>query len=167
MLDFRHHVPTLSRDPSVPREQQSLFSRLTSHIPPGQFSRYTLVGIWNTIFGYGTYAGLTALFTPRVPHGYILAAVFSSLIGISVAFLGYKWFVFKTKGNYLREWLRCHVVYGTAAVIGILVLPLFVYGFRRFVGLDASAPYVAGATVTGLNVIVSFLGHRHFSFRAH
>jgi len=167
MLDCRHDVPTLSREPTVPTEQKSLFARLTSHVPPGQFSRYTLVGIWNTIFGYGSYAALTALFTPHVPHGYILAAVVSSLISISVAFLGYKWFVFKTKGNYLREWLRCHLVYGTTAVIGIAVLPVFVYAFRRLVGLEASAPYVAGATVTGLNVFVSFLGHRHFSFRRH
>ena len=165
MLDCRHDVPTLSREPTVPTEPKSLFARLTSHIPPAQFSRYTLVGIWNTIFGYGSYAALTALLMPRMAHGYLLAALISGLVSISVAFLGYKWFVFRTEGNYLREWLRCHVVYGTAAVIGIVVLPVFVYGFKRFVGLEASAPYVAGATVTGLNVIVSFLGHRNFSFR--
>jgi len=165
VLDCRDDVPTLSREPTVPTERPNLFARLTSHIPAAQFSRYTLVGIWNTIFGYGSYAALTAFFTPRVPHGYILAAVVSGLASISVAFLGYKWFVFKTKGNYLREWLRCHVVYGTATLIGVLVLPAFVYGYRSFVGLGASAPYVAGATVTGLNVIVSFLGHRNFSFR--
>ena len=165
VLNCRHNVPNLWREPTVPTEQQTLFARLTSHIPPAQFSRYTLVGIWNTIFGYGSYAALTALLMPRMTHGYLVAAVLSSLVSISVAFLGYKWLVFKTRGNYLREWLRCHVVYGTAALIGIIVLPAFVYGYHRLVGLEASAPYVAGATVTGLNVIVSFLGHRHFSFR--
>lgn len=164
MLDFRQDVPIPSREPKVPAEAESVFARLTSHIPSAQFSRYTLVGIWNTLFGYGSYAGFTALFTPRVPHGYILAAITGSLLSITVAFFGYKWFVFKTKGNYLREWLRCHVVYGATAVIGIAVLPAFVYGFQRFAGLGSSAPYVAGAAVTGLNVIVSFLGHRHFSF---
>ena len=163
MLDFRH-VPTPSREPTVPTEPRSPFARVTSHIPPAQFRRYTFVGIWNTIFGYGSYAALTALFMPRMAHGYLAAAGLSSFVSISVAFLGYKWFVFKTKGNYLREWLRCHVVYGATALIGIVVLPAFVYGFHRFVGLGASAPYVAGATVTGLNVIISFLGHRHFSF---
>lgn len=164
MVDFRH-VPTLSREPMVTEGKRSIFARLTSHVPGAQFSRYTLVGIWNTLFGYGSYAGLTALFTPRVPHGYILAAIIAGLVSISVAFLGYKWFVFKTKGNYLREWLRCHVVYGTTTLIGIAVLPAFVYGYHRFAGLTTSAPYVAGASVTALNVIVSFLGHRNFSFR--
>lgn len=165
VVDFREDVPTSLREPTVPTEQRSLFARLTSHIPPAQFSRYTLVGIWNTIFGYGSYAALTALFMPRMAHGYLVAAVLSGLVSISVAFLGYKWFVFKTKGNYLREWLRCHVVYGMTTLIGILVLPVFVYGCHRFVGLSGSAPYVAGAMVTGLNVIISFFGHRNFSFR--
>ena len=164
MLDCPSEVPTLSQDPQMPTQQPSLFARLTSHVPPGQFSRYTLVGIWNTIFGYGSYAALTALFMRRMSHGHLVAAVVSGLVSISVAFLGYKWFVFKTKGNYLREWLRCHVVYGTTAIIGIAVLPVFVYTFRRVLGLEASAPYVAGATVTCLNVVISFLGHRHFSF---
>jgi len=140
-----------------------MFASLTCHFP--QFSRYTLVGIFNTIFGYGLYAGLTAFFTPRIAHGYLFAAIVSSLIGISVAFLGYKWFVFKTKGNYLREWVRCHLVYGTTTAISLVLLPPSVLLFRRLAGVGASAPYVAGAVVTGLNVIISFLGHKKFSFQ--
>lgn len=159
---LRQPVPTLSRRSVVPDESRNLLARLTSHVP--QFSRYTMVGIFNTIFGYGLYAGLTAFFTPRVAHGYLLAAIVSSLIGISVAFLGYKWFVFKTKGNYFREWVRCHLVYGTTTLISILLLPPCVLLFRRFAGLQASAPYVAGAVVTALNVAISFMGHKKFSF---
>ena len=34
-------------------------------------------------------------------------------LGITVAFLCYKHFVFRTKGNYLKEWLRCFAVYGS------------------------------------------------------
>ena len=30
--------------------------RLVDHIPPGQFGRYLLVGAWNTLFGYGSFA---------------------------------------------------------------------------------------------------------------
>jgi len=164
MLDFRSGARILSREPIVPTESRTLFAKLSSHVP--QFSRYTLVGIVNTVFGYGLYAALTGFFMPRVAHGYLVAAIVASPIAISVAFLGYKWFVFKTKGNYLREWMRCNVVYGTTTLIGIMLLPVFVFGFRKSLGLDAAAPYVAGATVTGLNVIISFLGHRNFSFRS-
>ena len=139
--------------------------RLTSHIPPGQFGRYILVGIWNTAFGYGTFAVLTALLAPMVPHSYILAAVISSLLNITVAFLGYKWFVFKTNGNYLREWARCVAVYSGAIIISTALLPIFVFLIRHVSRFYTAAPYLAGAFLTGCNVIYSFLGHRRFSFR--
>jgi putative flippase GtrA len=62
----------------------------------------------------------------HVAFGYLYAAVLSNFIAISVAFLGYKWFVFKTHGNYLHEWLRCFVVYGAAALPSLLLLPVAV-----------------------------------------
>lgn len=144
----------------------TLFQRLTSHIPPGQFGRYMLVGIWNTAFGYGSFAALTALLAPVVPHSYIFASALSSLLNITVAFLGYKWFVFKTKGNYLCEWARCVAVYSSAIVVLTALLPIVVFLIRRGTRFDAAAPYLAGAFLTGCSVLYSFFGHKKFSFRA-
>ncbi|MDA8382739.1 MAG: glycosyltransferase [Betaproteobacteria bacterium] len=151
----------LAKRGAVPR----LFARLTSHIPPGQFGRYLLVGLWNTLFGYSTFAALTALLDPYVRQSYILAAVLSSVLNISVAFLGYKWFVFKTKGNYLREWGRCVAVYGSSMVLGIGALPIVVWAIRLTTKFDRQAPYLAGALLMGFSVIYNFLGHKKFSFR--
>ena len=92
------------------------------HIPPGQFGRYLLVGAWNTLFGYGSFAFFTAILSPMIPHSYIVASVISSLLNISVSYLGYKFFVFKTKGNYLREWIRCVGVYSGGILVGVLAL---------------------------------------------
>lgn len=155
--------------------------------PSGQFLRYLLVGGWNTAFGYFLYASFTWILSRRVPHGYIYAAILSNVIAISVAFLGYKWFVFRTRGHYLREWLRCFAVYGTAALPGLLLLPavvnLLIYVFHvppgAMVGHPAhprftpdsfrttflTAPYIGGALLTAFTVVYSFFGHRHFSFR--
>src|SRR4029077_16008540 len=47
-----------------------VLAKITGHIPPGQFGRYLVVGVWNTAFGYSTYAAFTALLTPRIPHAY-------------------------------------------------------------------------------------------------
>ena len=141
------------------------FARLTSHIPPGQFGRYLLVGVWNTLFGYAIFAALTALLAPHVPQSYILAAVLSSVLNFTVAFLGYKWFVFRTKGNYLREWARCVAVYSSSMVIGIGALPIVVWAIRLTSRFDRQAPYLAGALVMGFGVIYNFLGHKGFSFR--
>jgi len=142
------------------------WASLTQHIPPGQFGRYVLVGIWNTLFGYGTFALFTAVLNPIVPHSYMWASVLSSLLNITVAYLGYKWFVFKTKGNYLREWARCVAVYSSGIIFGLIALPVLVFAIRhntRFVG---QAPYIAGAILTGVVVLYSFVGHKKFSFRA-
>jgi putative flippase GtrA len=124
-------------------------ARLAKQLPPGQFARYLMVGAWNTIFGYSTYALLTALLMPRMRFGYILASVFSSLLNITVAYFGYKFFIFKTQGNYLAEWFRCILVYGSALLPGLVLLPLLVEGLHYGFRLDRSAPYIAGALFSG------------------
>jgi putative flippase GtrA len=137
---------------------------IVDHFPPGQFGRYLAVGVANTAFGYGTYAGLTALFTPHIPFAYMLASVISGFINISFAFLNYKWFIFKTKGSYFREWSRCVVVYGSTMATGTVILPFTVFLVRHLTQADKSAPYIAGGLQISANVIAGFLGHKHFSF---
>ena len=140
-------------------------SRLTQHIPTGQFGRYLLVGAWNTLFGYGSFAFFTLLLNPVMAHGYVLALVISNLLSITVAYIGYKWFVFKTKGNYVREWIRCVAVYSGGIVFGVLALPVLVWVIRHNTGFFAEAPYIAGAFLTAFVAVYSFLGHKKFSFR--
>ena len=140
-------------------------SRFAKHMPPGQFARYLMVGVWNTVFGYSLYALFTAMLTPRLRFAYLYASVFSNLIAITVAYLGYKFFVFKTQGNYVVEWFRCILVYGSGILPGLVLLPLLVGGLHYGFHLDRSAPYIAGGLWTGLTVLYSFFGHKHFSFR--
>lgn len=143
------------------------WKKLTAHIPPGQFLRYLVVGGWNTVFGYAVFAGFTALLMPRFRWGYMIALAISFVINITVAYAGYKFFVFKTRGNYLREWLRFMAVYGTGSLPSLLFLPFIVQALHYGFGLGRSAPYIAGAIVTGFGVLYTFFGHKKFSFRAH
>ncbi len=147
-------------------QRRAWMVRLTRHIPPGQFGRYLLVGIGNTLFGYGTFALLTALLDRITPHGYVLASLLASVLSITVAYLNYKWLVFKTQGNYLREWARCVAVYSGGIIISAALLPLVVFVIRRGTGMQAAAPYLAGALLIGFNAVYSFLGHKKFSFRS-
>ena len=139
--------------------------RLLRGVPPGQLGRYLLVGIWNTMFGYGIFALLTALLDIYMPASYMVAALLSSVLCITVSFLGYKWFVFKTRGNYFKEWTRCLVVYSGSIVMGLVLLPPVVFLMSYLTGNPRSAPYLAGAVILSLQVIISFLGHRTFSFK--
>jgi putative flippase GtrA len=145
-------------------QKNPLLARLTSHIPPAQFGRFLVVGVWNTIFGYSSYAVLTAVLTPHIPHAYILAGMLSTLLSITMAFFNYKIFIFKTKGNYLREWARCLLVYSGGIVVGTVLLPVIVFLIRHLTHADKSAPYISGALLMGVNIIMSFVGHKKFSF---
>ena len=144
----------------------AILQRIFSHIPPGQFFRYLLVGVWNTAFGYGTFVLFNLWLSRPFPrYGYITAGILSSVLSISVAFFGYKWFIFKTKGNYLIEWLRCLAVYGSSIALGSVLLPGAVFAVRHLTTIDKNAPYVGAAILTFVNVFYNFLGNKKFSFK--
>jgi putative flippase GtrA len=86
------------------------------------------------------------------------------VFSITFAFLGYKWFVFKTRGNYLKEWIRCVGVYAGSMILSAAALPVVVGIIRRQTNHNRSAPYIAGALVLVFSVFFSFFGHRHISF---
>lgn len=151
--------------PSPPSENPvSLVSRLWARY--AQLVRYLVVGVFNTLFGYGCFAALNFVLTDKVPYAYMVANVGSNIIAITVAFLGYKWFVFRTKGNYLREYLRTYLVYGTSALLGLALLPILVALVGMYLENEKQVPYVAQAFVIPLVVLTSFIGHKKFSFRA-
>lgn len=154
----------MSDPQQLPKRNPRWIQWIVDHFPPGQFGRYLVVGIVNTAFGYAIYAWLTALLTPHIPLAYMAASAISGIVAITFSFLNYKWFIFKTRGNYLREWSRCIVVYGSTMAIGTLILPITVFIVRHVTGQETSAPYIAGAIGTGANVIAGFLGHKNFSF---
>ena len=120
-----------------------------------QSIRYIITGIWNTVFGILVYALLIKLLGE---NHYILLAVVSNIISITNAYICYKLFVFKTKGNILKEYLKCYVVYGLSMLLGLLLL----YVFVDIAGLN---PVIANIISVLLLTIVSFVGHRYYSFK--
>jgi len=124
----------------------------------GKQIRFLIVGGWNTVFGYGLFAGLYYAGS-RIGLHYMAAAVLSNLIAVGNAYLCYKWFVFKTQGNYLREFLRFNLAYAGLFAFNIATLPLLV-------GLARLRPLIAQAIVLAASVAISYLMHTHFSFGA-
>jgi putative flippase GtrA len=135
-------------------------------IPSAQFFRYILIGSWNTVFGYTCFFLVNRWLATVMPaYSYIAANLLANLIAITVAFLGYKWFVFRTKGNYLREWLRTLMVYSASVTFSTLALAPLVGLIRHATRYQTQAPYIAAAVVAIFTVLSSFFGHKHFSFR--
>jgi putative flippase GtrA len=131
-----------------------------------QVARYILVGAFNTGFGYSLFVALNYLFRRLGIYGSELASLLGNIIAITTAFLGYKWFVFRTHGNYLREWLRCISVYGTSMLFSLVMLPPLTLLLRRWFGPTQTASNIAAAILTIVTVAASYFGHKHFSFRS-
>jgi putative flippase GtrA len=147
-----------------------LFKRFAQHIPTGQLVRYLLVGAWNTLFGYACFFFFAHLFLHLFASMPSLAAsvasVVSMAINITVSFLGYKLAVFRTKGNFLREYARSFLVYIPSLILNaVAIAPLTALLERIQPSHAHQAPYIAGAILAFITVVVSFFGHKHISFR--
>ena len=130
-----------------------------------QLVRFVIVGGWNTVFGYGLFAAANYLLVDRLPHAYMLAIVIANIIAISVAYVSHKLVTFRTRGNVLREYLRFYAVYGVTALINLALLPPAVALVGVLLSRPRHVPYVAQAALLPLNVALSYIGHKRFSFR--
>ncbi len=118
--------------------------------------RYLLVGVWNTVFGYGLFALLLATVGDRVHYLALLVA--ATVAAIINAFGFYRVFVFRASGQITLDLARFSVVYLVALAVNLAVLPLLVEALRLPVLL-------AQAFVVAATVAASFFAHRSFSFR--
>jgi putative flippase GtrA len=190
-------VVPIPQDPFIPRRR---LQRLVNLFPGGQFVRYLCVGVFNSLFGYFSFVVLLTLLNAALPSRLlyltvILASMLATPLNITVAYLGYKFFVFRTKGNYLGEWVKCFAVYGTGMIPGLIALSALTRFLQStihnhaaslhiFLGAleshlsgrplallqhlatgKAMAGYIAGAVVIGVSTIYSFVGHRKVTFR--
>ena len=191
-------VVPLPQDPFLPRKR---LQRLVNLFPGGQFFRYLMVGGFNTLFGYCTFVLTLALLGKSVPARFLylsapLASVISTPFNITVAYFGYKLFVFRTKGNHLLEWLKCFAVYGTGMIPGLVALGALTRLLQAQIHHHTSSLHktlsaveshltgeplillqhlahgkniageIAGAIVIAVSTIYSFVGHKKVTFKA-
>ena len=190
-------VVPIPLDPFIPKGQ---LQRLVNLFPAGQFLRYLGVGIFNTVFGFLSFVVVLTLLNAVLPAHLlyltvILASILPTPINITVAYLGYKFLVFRTKGNYLGEWLKCFAVYGTGMIPGLVALSALTRFLQSMIHRHAAslhvllgtvechlsghplaflhhiatgkaiAGYIAGAIVVGVSTTYSFVGHKKVTFR--
>ncbi|MBF0193592.1 MAG: GtrA family protein [Magnetococcales bacterium] len=121
-----------------------------------QFIRYLIGGAYNTLFGFLFFATIYYYFSEQV-H-YIILAIISNIAAITNSFIVYRLFVFKSKGNILKEYLRVYVVYGLSAIISLIIMALMVE-------LLQIHPVVTQGVILFVTVIISYFGHKNFSFK--
>jgi len=139
-------------------------------MPTWEVIRFLLVGGVNTIFALGLAYLLIRPFTLLLPNAnaglvVTIAQVVSTPFAITFAFLGYKWFVFRTHGNYLREWLKCFAVYGVGVPVSLVILPIATNLFLIF---KLTHPYAKVLALIVNSICIacySYFAHKKFSFK--
>jgi putative flippase GtrA len=116
---------------------------------------YLAVGGWNTLFGLGLFWLAYRSLGPTVNYLVLLAGC--NLLAITNAFVCYKVLVFRTRGNWWREYIRFWAVYGVSTLIGLGIVALLV----QVLGM---APVTANFLATGVVIVGGFIGHKRVSF---
>jgi len=119
-------------------------------------SRYLIIGGLNTLFGYFCGILLYYFFIKKIDIIFIL--IISNILSITFSFLTYKLFVFKTPGNWLKEYIKCYVVYGSASVIGISMT----WFFLDIIGINI---WFSQAISTLMVIFFSYYGNSKFTFK--
>ena len=119
-------------------------------------TRYFLAGGWNTLFGYGLGVSLYTLLSPLLNT--VLIAVLANVIAISMSFLTYKIFVFRTKGHWMREYLRSYIAYGGTASLGIFLFWFLIDTLNVSIWLTQFLSIA-------ITAITSYFAHKYFTFR--
>ncbi|CAN5280716.1 hypothetical protein BH09ACT5_BH09ACT5_14350 [soil metagenome] len=117
---------------------------------------FLIVGGINTVVGFGWFALFE--FTIGRWWGYLASLAFAHVFSVLCAFVLYRRFVFRVRGHVLRDLARFEVVYLVALGVNFVALPLLVE-FAHLV------PIVAQALIVVVTTLISYFGHRGFSFR--
>src|SRR5262249_28881818 len=123
----------------------------------GRPIRFLLVGGWNTLFGIALFTALWHLTRPIELH-YAWVSIIANIIAITAAYAAYKIFVFQTRGDVLREYLKFCASY--AFLVGAQFA-----GLAFCVSILHIPPVIANVVVVGVSVGISWLLHNHFTFR--
>jgi putative flippase GtrA len=131
--------------------------------PPGPLMRvvkdqrvaFLLVGGANTAFSTGLFI-VFALAFPQAPSFVLLSA--SWTISLIAVFFVYRKLVFRVKGHLWLDLGRFALVNLTSLLVNIGLLSLFA-DLLKFPRIPTQL------VITLLSVIISYFGHRHFSFR--
>lgn len=120
--------------------------------------RFIMVGGLNTAIGYGLFLLFEVTTGPYL--GYFFSLYASFFLASIIAFTLHRHYTFKVAGtgNVFIDFLRFLSVYVVALGLNTIALPVFV----ELLGLP---PWLAQAIIVVVTTLVSYFGHKYFSFR--
>lgn len=129
--------------------------------------RYLLVGGFNTVLAYSllvfldfTFEKINSAIALNLSKEVVanIALIVQYIITINISFTTMRYYVFRSHGNWKKEWLKAWSVYIFIYTINAPIMTLLMYVFN-LVTWQAQGIYLIFST------IVTFLLHKYYSFR--
>jgi putative flippase GtrA len=118
--------------------------------------RFLIAGSFNTFVGLCTYPLLYLLLNPYGLH-YLYILAINYAITILVAFSTNKYFVFKTTGNYLKEFTKFISFHLVHFFLNLLILPIMV----EIIGMN---PVIAQPIFAIVVILSSYFWYKNITF---
>ncbi|MCL1925467.1 MAG: GtrA family protein [Defluviitaleaceae bacterium] len=113
------------------------------------FIKFLIVGVCNTFIAYAVYFILL-----QVGLRFFIAAGIGQIAGIINSYFMNKHFTFKSKSKSKMELVRFLIVYAFQYLFQITFIYFMPFSYE-----------LAGLMILPLNPIISFLGHKYFTFK--
>lgn len=117
---------------------------------------FLIVGAINTVVGYLVFAALLVTLGQR--WHYLVALACAHVISVLFAFVLYRFLVFRVRGHVLADLWRFETVYLAALAVNFVLLP-------AFVEIAHLPVLVAQALIVLVTSVMSWVGHKRYSFR--
>ena len=121
------------------------------------FIRFLIIGCINAGISYIIYA--LAVFTLGEAH-YQICVALQWILSSFISYLNQKFFVFCTKGNYVKEYLKCCTTWGISYLLNVVILEIFV----RFLIKNVYAAQFISLFVVSISTYILF---KCFAFKKH
>src|SRR5665648_1003128 len=112
------------------------------------------VGAINTVVGYLSFAAFLVIVGQR----YLAALVCAHVVSVLIAFVLYRLVVFRVRGHVLADLWRFETVYLSGLAVNFVLLP----GLVEIAHLPV---LLAQALIVLVTSVMSWVGHKHYSFR--
>lgn len=126
----------------------------------GEKVRFLVVGVWNTVFGLAVLWMLDTLiaYDARSLLQKELVLIAAWVISVTQNFVTFKFLVFRSKGRWLREYVRTYMTYAATFLLQSAMTLTISQVFRLTV-------FWANVPTTVVIMALTYVGHKYFTFR--
>jgi putative flippase GtrA len=159
MTDHQEAAPTTDHDTKSRVDVPAAPRGLLLNVVKDQRVAFLLVGAFNTVLGWILFAIAQHFVGDHLGRfGYMVSLYVSYGISIFCAFLLHRYLVFRVRGHFWLDLARFTLVNLAGLGLNTVLLPLVIE-------TTAASPIVAQGFVALTVAVVSYAGHKYFSFR--